>query len=230
MAEYASGRRFAIADVHGCAASFDHLLHHKLRITAGDRLLLLGDLINRGPNSKAVLKQVMALRQQGVEVILLRGNHEAVLLDAYETGRGKDFLRFGGDATLQSFGVKKVAGIPPKYIDLLREGKYFHIEEPYVFVHAGLNFSRPTLFEDKEAMLWTRKMTIDRQKLGDRIIIHGHTPWPKSAIKGQFEGQALPPVINIDGGCVYNRPGNRLVALNIDTMDLTFVKFRKGSK
>lgn len=228
MAASANGRRFAISDVHGCAATFAFLLHQKLQINAGDRLYLLGDLINRGPDSKGVLKQVKQLRKSGIEVILFRGNHEAVLLEAYQTGRNKAFVSLGGASTLRSFGVDKVRDLPAKYIALIREGKYFHIEDPYIFVHAGLNFSGHDIFEDKEAMIWIKRMTIDRKKLGGRVIIHGHTPWPKTAIRKQIEQDRLPPALNIDGGCVYNGPGSRLVAFNIDSLEWTFVKNREA--
>lgn len=227
MSDRVPGRRFAISDVHGCATTFAYLLHEKLKIAPGDRLYLLGDLVNRGPDSKGVFKEVRQLQKNGVEVILFRGNHDEVLLQAYESGKTRLLLSYGGDPTLASFGVKKVKDIPEKYIDMIRESYYYLLEDPFIFVHAGLNFSRPNVFDDKEAMLWIKKMTIDKEKLGNRILVHGHTPWSKAAIREQFATTRRPQMINIDGGCVYNHPGSRLVALNLDTMELTFAKNRE---
>src|SRR4051794_19819274 len=115
-----SGRSFAIPDIHGCAATFRRLVNMTLRAVAGDTLYLLGDTIDRGPDSRGVLEEIMSLRREGIAVVALRGNHEDMLLKAC---RDRDDFRLwmlnGGGATLQSFGVEDACEIPRLYRELL---------------------------------------------------------------------------------------------------------------
>ena len=75
-------RRFVIPDVHGCATTLRRLVIGQLGLTRGDRLYLLGDLVDRGPDSKGVLDFLLDLRRRGYSVAAVRGNHEEMLLDA----------------------------------------------------------------------------------------------------------------------------------------------------
>ncbi len=216
--------RYAISDIHGCALTFQRMVEEKLQVQQGDTLFLLGDYINRGPNSKGVLDYIFRLQQSGIRIHALRGNHEDVLLKAlYSKALRRNFLLYGGESTLQSFQVKKPSEIPDLYIDFLRTTHYYVEVENLLLVHAGFNFRATHFLDDREAMLWIRDTEVDLLKLGDRYIIHGHTPTSKDEIRRQFMALPRPRVLNIDAGCVYHkRIGTRLCALNLDTFELTF--------
>jgi len=217
---------FAISDVHGCASTFAALLFEKLNIQAGDRLFLLGDMINRGPESRSVLDMIFHLEEEGVRLSYLRGNHEEILLQAAENGQMEQLLRYGGAATLKSFGVETPAEIPEKYLALISRSEFHTRYRDFILVHAGLNLSIDDPFSDKEAMLWIREMPEKSAKLQGLTIVHGHTPRDKEQIKNQLKKGKRPPIINIDAGCVYERPGSRLCAFDLDREEFTFARNR----
>jgi len=217
---------FAISDVHGCTSTFAALLFGKLNIQTGDRLFLLGDMINRGPESRSVLDMIFHLKEEGVRLSYLRGNHEEILLQAVNTGQVDELLRYGGAATLKSFGVETPAEIPQKYLDLISGTKFYMRYKDFVLVHAGLNLKIEDPFSDKEAMLWIREMPRQSSKLKGLTIVHGHTPWDKDRIKDQLKKGARPSIINIDAGCVYQRPGSRLCAFDLKHERFHFVRNR----
>jgi serine/threonine protein phosphatase 1 len=108
------------------------------------------------------------------------------------------WLKNGGAETLDSFGAESYAQLATHYREFFERTLYWHAWEQYILVHAGLNFNIPDPLSDHHAMLWTRETEVDAGWLGERIVVHGHTPMPKDEILRQ-RGQN----INIDGGCVY---------------------------
>jgi serine/threonine protein phosphatase 1 len=74
------GRRFAATDIHGCLKTFRHLVEIELCLRTTDTLYLLGDYVNKGPNSAGVLDYIVQLQAAGFQVHCLRGNHEQELL------------------------------------------------------------------------------------------------------------------------------------------------------
>ena len=106
-----SGRTIAIGDIHGCRKEFEALLS-AIAPNADDELVLLGDYIDRGPESWGVIERILKLQNE-CKVISILGNHELMLLDAsYDQDALRPWLGFGGDATLESYrrGPK---GLPP---------------------------------------------------------------------------------------------------------------------
>ncbi len=73
-------RLFAIGDVHGCLHELKNLVEQKLKLRTDDKLVLLGDYIDRGPDSKGVIDYIMTLQKKGFDVVPLKGNHELMLL------------------------------------------------------------------------------------------------------------------------------------------------------
>jgi serine/threonine protein phosphatase 1 len=207
-------RIIAIGDIHGCINTFQKMILEEIRIRKADVVYCIGDYIDRGPNSKGVIDLILDLRKKGYQVRTLRGNHEQLMLNSVNGGEARlKWYANGGDVTLKSFGVHSFKELAPHYRDFFNRTRFYFENGPYIFVHAGLNFKREDPFEDKDAMLWIRNFSIDKHKLGVRIIVHGHTPKPLVEIFN-------PPrenVINIDGGCVYrDRPGHgHLVAINL---------------
>lgn len=207
-------RAFAIGDIHGCIHTFRKLLFEKIKIEQQDIIYCLGDYIDRGNDSKSVLDLILSLRSENYNIQTLRGNHEQMLLDSLHSPDSMEMWMYNGaDATLASFGVNSPNELDPKYLQFFRETKLFIEYKNYILVHAGLNFSLPEILEDKEAMLWARGFSDHQPSLGDRIMLHGHTPIPLKKIQKQ-NGNC----INVDGGCVYtefNSLGN-LVAFDLN--------------
>jgi calcineurin-like phosphoesterase family protein len=224
MQKQATCRLWAISDIHGCAHTFRRLLWDIIQFNRDDHLYLLGDYINKGPDSKQVLKTIRRLKKTGFNVTMLRGNHEDILLTALKHPHYFPFfIKNGGRATLKSFGVKNLDEIPEKYIDMLESTQYYAETEKYLLVHAGFNFKKKNIFKDEKAMMWIRNFKNDPEKTNNKTIVHGHSPQSKNQIKKQLTDHKKPPEINIDGGCVYApRIGARLCALEMNTLTLHF--------
>ena len=113
-------RRFAISDIHGCSKTLIKLVLDEIKLTKSDELYLLGDYINKGPDSKGVIDFIFELRNSGYNVQCLRGNHEQYLLDGLEFSWEEiAFKNRGGKETLASFGVEDIHKIPQKYLDFI---------------------------------------------------------------------------------------------------------------
>lgn len=213
--------RYAISDIHGCVKTFENLLK-RLAFSKDDVLYLLGDYIDRGPDSKGVIDHIIRLKADGYQVHCLRGNHEQMLLDAY---RSTD-IQYGMDqAMLSSFQVTSVKSIPDKYIQWMDALPYYFNLDDYILVHAGLNFKGLSPFENEADMIWIRYWydDINEQWLGGRIVVHGHTPIAKMDIKKSIHELDEIPAIDIDAGCVFKSIHlGYLCALNLDTKQLTF--------
>lgn len=199
--------QYAIGDIHGCSKTFNELLN-KIGLIEGDELYLLGDYIDRGPDSKGVIDTIFELREKGFKVICLRGNHESMLLGALKYREGKnDFMRNGGQQTLQSFDTVRPIDLPKEYIDFFESLPFYHEVGDYILVHAGLNFLEADPLTDTESMMWMRNWYrwIDYKWLGDRIILHGHTPISLLEMIDQCENITTNQYVNLDGGCYKNR-------------------------
>jgi len=213
--------RYAISDIHGCANTFRHLVNEVIQLKSTDELFLLGDYIDRGADSKGVIDFIQELQKSGIQVRTLSGNHEAMMLDAREDPEYfNHWMLNGGKQTLASFGVKSIRDIPQSYWLFLLHLEYYIELEDYLLVHAGFNFKAEDPFTDTHSMLWIRNFPVDKEFLGNRKIVHGHTPTPMQKIAQSVKSKAQ--VINIDGGCVYTSRMSGLgylTALNLDTLE-----------
>jgi serine/threonine protein phosphatase 1 len=218
-------RKFCISDIHGCADTFRALLD-AIALEKADHLFLLGDYVNRGPDSRGVLDTIMRLQSDGYTVFVIRGNHDQMFLDARSDVRAEMMImQNGGEHTMASFGVTRMAEIPDAYFEFVSRSSYFMEVGPWLLVHAGFNFKNAQDYRiDTNAMLWMRNFKPRRRQLKGRHIVHGHNPWPRSRIEAQLAGKRPEPVINIDCGCVYNEPESALCALELTEMRMTFVE------
>jgi serine/threonine protein phosphatase 1 len=214
-------RSFVIGDIHGCAATLRRLVDVTLRPSPDDHIYLLGDLIDRGPDSKGVLDYIFELRERGLSVSSVRGNHEEMCLqsgdDLYYLGL---WAANGGLATMESFQADGPGDIPRIYRDFLASLPHYILLDAFVIVHAGLNFDPPSPFDDTSAMLWTRSQVVDQLRIGGRRLICGHTPIPRNRLEASLDSSK----IMIDNGCVYvGRPGmGSLVALELGSMTVHY--------
>jgi serine/threonine protein phosphatase 1 len=145
------GRTIAIGDMHGCSAALAALVD-AINPGPDDLLVALGDYIDRGPDSRGVLDQLLALSERCVLVPLL-GNHEEMLLAAMEGQSELTFwLKFGGMAALASYGYSGGRGILPGYLRTLIPSEHlcfikgcrdYFETVGNIFVHAFYEPNRP---------------------------------------------------------------------------------------
>ncbi|HZK08753.1 MAG TPA: metallophosphoesterase family protein [Bacteroidales bacterium] len=229
-------KKWVIPDIHGCAKTLKVLLERQIQPFRDDLLIFLGDYIDRGPDSKGVVDYLMQLQADGQQMIALRGNHEEYLLLANEKDKElqKGFFsklkknhlfdkwqRHGGNNTLQSFGIKHPRQLPQIYLDWFDSLQLFAQQENFLFVHAGLNFERRDPLEDKHAMLWSRSFVANPEKIGGRVVVHGHVPVSLSFIQSQIADETS-KYIPLDNGCYLsgnNGMGN-LLAFELTTRQL----------
>ena len=216
-------RKFAISDIHGCALTFQTMVEQQLQLNRRDELYLLGDYVDRGPNSKGVLDYIFQLKEAGYQLHCLRGNHEDLMLDATFGPEEMELWRInGGDTTMESFGAWfDITKIPGRYWKFMDSLPYYLEIEGFFLVHAGLNFEATEPLKDEHSMIWIRNWyeDLDRDWLGDRILIHGHTPRPRKTIEAWSMHKAELPVLNIDAGCFYY---GQLCAYNLTEDHLLF--------
>ena len=214
-----SSRTFVIGDIHGCAATLRLLVDGVLRPRPADRIYLLGDLIDRGPDSRGALDFVFELLGRGLSVASIRGNHEEMLMQAgYDHHYLELWIANGGLATLASFQADGPGDIPRRYRDFLGSLPPFILLDDFILVHAGLNFDVQHPLTDTNAMLWTRSSFVDRQRIGGRRLVCGHTPVTLTRLQGSLNSSK----IMLDNGCVFGglpETGN-LAALELESMTL----------
>jgi len=195
-------RLIAIGDIHGCYNKFFQLVNDRIKLTKNDQLVLLGDYIDRGDQSKEVIDFIIQLLSDGFNVVPLKGNHEEFLIQAYHHSNNiSKWILNGGQNTLDSFGIKEICDLPIDYIQFFSNLKpYFSIQD-YLFVHAGFNDTILNPFDDEYHMLWTCNRAYNNPLLSNKTIIHGHCPITKEVCKTAVINKEK--VINIDTGCVY---------------------------
>lgn len=216
-------RLFAIGDIHGCFDLLKELLENKIQLQKPDKLILLGDYIDRGIQSKEVIDYIIDLKEKGIDIVPLLGNHESMLLDAYNNeGLTYKWIQNGGSTTLKSFNITSLKDIEPKYIEFFKGLSYYFALNEYLFVHAGFNDSDINPFADKYSMIWLFKQTYENPLLMNKIIIHGHRPITVDVCKEIVYSNKN--VINLDTGCVYsNMTGyGTLTAIELNTRSLFF--------
>lgn len=208
-------RTFVIGDIHGCLDELAFLLD-ALPLGVSDRLVFLGDYIDRGANSKGVVSYLIELQTHSAqEIIFLKGNHEDMFLSYLGLpGRHGDmFLYNGGGPTLASYTIsprshpaQALASIPPSHLEFLRQLKMYYVARPYFCVHAGINPDKTLEDQDEEEMLWIRDEFILSRHEMPYTVLFGHTPQEEVMFH-------LPYKIGLDTGLVY---GNKLSCLELE--------------
>jgi serine/threonine protein phosphatase 1 len=220
--------RYAISDIHGCLRTFKKVLR-SVDFNKSDTLILLGDYIDRGLDSKGVIQYIIDLIAEGYDVIPLCGNHEQFLIESIGNNAVQTMWeRNGGDKCLRSYGVNHPSLMPHEHISFIRSLPLMHVERDYVFVHAGLDFCKEDPIEESsdETILWSRMHRLAgdsrRKKLGGRVLVTGHTPTDKKTMITMAMGEDM---ITIDRGCVFEGSNyNHMAIFNLDTKQFNFIK------
>ncbi|OWP64273.1 serine/threonine protein phosphatase [Hymenobacter amundsenii] len=216
--------RYVITDIHGCLLSLRELVENQLQLQPHDELYLLGDYVNKGPDSRGVLDYLLALPRRGFQVVCLRGNHDQELLDAAEGHTDRTWATEADrQLTLASFGVPRAQDIPLHYLRWLRELPHQLDIAGWTLVHAGYDFRQPaaTMRHDWHSMLNSKEFTFDASRLQGRRLVHGHVPTPHAEVQRRLATH--PGAVCLDTGCVYrhNPELRHLAAFNLDTGELT---------
>jgi serine/threonine protein phosphatase 1 len=210
-----AGRTIAIGDIHGC---LNPLLALVDAIGPGreDTLIVLGDFIDRGPDSRGVLDRLITLAGR-CRLVPLLGNHEEALLDALRDVTAlRRWLALGGVDTLRSYGW--VSGgprraladwIPDRHREFLAGCRPYHETATHLFLHAGFVPELPLDPQPGEALRWrVTDASVARRHCSGKVAVVGHTP--------QLSGEVLDLgfLVCIDTNC--NR-GGWLTALDVTT-------------
>jgi predicted phosphodiesterase len=214
-----NGRIIAIGDIHGCHQEFAELLA-RLALTQDDQLVLLGDLVNRGPDTSKVIDLARANR-----ALSLLGNHELRLLN-YRKSKDTVFLKEGDTETIEKLRPEDWA-----YLETMVLTHYVE-ELNTVFVHGGFLPNEP--WQKQPASVVTRVQVVDRDGRprkraesegspawadlwnGPPFVVYGHTPRP--------EIYKLKWSVGIDTACVM---GGFLTAYVLPEKRFVQVKARK---
>jgi serine/threonine protein phosphatase 1 len=193
---------YAIGDIHGCADLLGKMLDQIIQNPRTNQKLLkiivLGDMIDRGPASSEALEMILAwidTPPRPLEMHVLKGNHEQMFLDFLSDPEknGPFWLRNGGVETLKSYGLRlpsqnlsakelrlahrqALAAIPPRHITLLQSAKSLLISPDYVFCHACIDATLSLQQQDQQTLLWSRKFPPDDEDYTGPVIVHGHEP------------------------------------------------------
>lgn len=217
---------YAVGDIHG---HFDKLSAAHALIDADMQThnvskattIHIGDLCDRGPDTKKVIDYLIQGISNGRDWLVLKGNHDQMLLDFLAGGDGSNprlksgttWLHsvMGGSQTLESYGLKKSllekadkflkrarAGIPDAHVEFLRGLPVWLRAEEMIFVHAGIRPGFAIEAQDEDDLLWIRDDFL--WHLGDHeaLIVHGHTPVDEPTHYGNR--------VNIDTGAGWGNP------------------------
>jgi serine/threonine protein phosphatase 1 len=203
-------RVYAIGDVHGRLDCLEQLFDRIKRDVAeypvsNFRIVMLGDYVDRGPQSSGVLEFLCALSGR-LDIVFLRGNHDDWLLEFIESPEKMSlaFLEYGGWETLNSYGIGRnrsnlpavelsrllTRRMPARHKRFLAELGYFHIEGDYYFCHAGVRPGIALDSQDPRDLIWIRGEFLDHVESFGKVIVQGHTP--------ELQVDLRPNRINID--------------------------------
>ena len=196
---------YVIGDIHGRSALLDQLFRDVPWDISKDKLVFLGDIVDRGNDSRGVIDRLIELRKNNPNVVVLRGNHEQMMLDCLDFG---DFQWLvpenGGLATLESYGLhlsqlRDVSDIriPDEHIRFLRDLKPYHEDTSAIYVHAGLLLGKHPSETSVDTLMWSRNTQFFRYYTG-KLCFFGHTPTQFLPREGRHSRHG----VYINGACV----------------------------
>jgi serine/threonine protein phosphatase 1 len=146
-------RIIAIGDIHGCSAALDAVLA-AIDPRPGDTIVTLGDYIDRGPDARGAIDRLLALAKR-CRLVPILGNHDEMLLEivSYRPSLLADWLSFGGDATLASYGGR-LEQIPEEHVAFLRDCVSWHESDGHFFVHASYDPRKPLNKQPLDVLRW----------------------------------------------------------------------------
>ncbi len=196
-------RTYAIGDIHGqndlLLAAHDRIARDRARTKDAEAPVVhVGDLVDRGPDSKGVLDTLVAGHARGENWVTLKGNHDRMFqmfLDdplAHDPGLTPELgylnPRIGGDATLASYGIlhaadrpigpvhaEAVAAVPPEHRAFLAGLPLYLERGDTIFVHAGIRPGIEMARQKETDLVWIRRGFLEVKQDFGAFIVHGHT-------------------------------------------------------
>ncbi len=192
---------YIIGDIHGKKGLL-HRLIHRMPVKKGDRLVFLGDYIDRGSNSQGVVELILGLMED-FQVVPLMGNHEQWFLETMnDHSRNGWLLSMDGLTTIHSYSLEAALTIesemrrpgersrrkasysygeffkamPRAHVDFFRGLKPYFTTEGFIAAHAGLTMGLPIESADAESLFWTEFSVLKKHWIGPEKLIVGHTP------------------------------------------------------
>ena len=209
----------AIPDIHGNLPELRRVLAlADARHGSAAQIVFLGDLVDRGVDSRGVIDTVLAGLSEGRDWIVLRGNHDQMFLEFLAEAEARPDAphnearwlseRAGGWATLHAYGVSGAAekgdwaavaaAVPQAHRDFLQGLPRSHETEAHIFVHAGIAPGIPMAEQDPDDLIWIREPFLSDRRDHGRLVIHGHTVCDAPEHHGNR--------VNLDAGAGYDRP------------------------
>jgi serine/threonine protein phosphatase 1 len=204
-------RVYAIGDIHGrvdlLRAAHARILADAQSSTARHRVVVyVGDYIDRGSESRQVVDLLLDEPLPGFQSVHLRGNHEEALLNFWhDSAIAPEWFFYGGDATLNSYGVARPAPgggpqallkvqaefkakLPDRHLAFYRSLVPYHREGDYLFVHAGIRPGVPLESQTEHDLLWIREAFLQSDADHGCVVVHGHTISPRPEVKSNRIG------------------------------------------
>ena len=216
-------RWISIGDIHGCPRTLEKLVD-ALDPEADEHLVFLGDYIDRGPDSCAVIDYCLELQSRH-DCTFLRGNHETYVIDfLYGKLASEEWSHYGGEQTLRSYGYgrEKKGIIPRQHQRFFQTTKLYLDTDDYFFVHGGI-LPHITIAENIATVndavyLWQRPPRRGQPVAWEKTVVFGHTPSPKPIRRNRM--------IGVDTGCVFtSRPHHGyLTAVRLPSEEYVSVK------
>jgi serine/threonine protein phosphatase 1 len=175
-------RTIAIGDIHGCSQALAALIK-AMAPTSTDTLVLLGDYVDRGPDSRGVLDQLLDLRQH-CRLVPLLGNHEVMMMSVFTGEMPAVFWeRYGGYETLLSYNGD-LSLVDESHWEFLRQCRRHFETDTHLFMHANYVADRELDDQPDQILFWTHvSSVVPPPHCSGKIAIVGHTP--------QFGGEIL---------------------------------------
>lgn len=188
-------RYYVIGDIHGRLDLYEALIEaieddDAAQPQADTHIVLLGDLVDRGPDSAGVIARTRAW-QKVRNVRVLAGNHEEMFLQAFDQIEVlRHFLKHGGRETILSYGISKKAFnaltleelfaklphlVPQEDRDYIEDFEEMIVAGDYLFVHAGIDPKLPIDAQKRSDLLWIRDRFLNHEGPLEKVIVHGHT-------------------------------------------------------
>ena len=188
-------RYYVIGDIHGRLDLYDALI---AAIEADDAragpaqttVVLLGDLVDRGPDSAGVIERTIAWGRER-RVRILAGNHEDMFLHAFDdVAKLRQFVKHGGRETILSYEIplerynaltleelrdELPRLVPESHREFVRGFEEFIVAGDYAFVHAGIDPGRPVTEQERHNLLWIRDRFLRHGGAHSHVVVHGHT-------------------------------------------------------
>jgi serine/threonine protein phosphatase 1 len=212
---------YAIGDIHGALHKLETLIARCQQHADGRplRFVLVGDYIDRGPQSAGVIRLLIELQaKMPKNVVALMGNHEAMVLAVIDGATpAANWLDQGGAATLRSYGVAHASELPRQHVDWMRALPLSEDDGRRFFVHAGIDPQLPLEAQDEFDLLWIREPFLSDGRDYGRLIVHGHTP----SLSGIADLQSNR--LNLDTGAVFGGPLTAAVFSDEQTPPIGFL-------